>query len=194
MQGGFCNIGPISGGFNFSTSLGNLPSTTANEQENTGARLKTLNSINLEEFSSINSVVFDNGVEAVLTEGSPAFLWGDIAIPNDALSLSFEFLWDSLGDGDFLNVHFGNTLLFSFLGETFSGSEFIETGPIFIGNLAGQNGQLLFSLNSVGNANSQFHIRNVSEQGLKVSEPSGLILLFCGMIGLLSVSRKRIGL
>ena len=97
----------------------------------------------------------------VLVEGSPAYLWSELTVPHDAAYLEFEFRWDDAGDGDFLTLHFGDDLLFSYLGTVFGEDGFMNSGPIPISQYAGLTGQLPFSLNSVGDPNAEAMIRNL---------------------------------
>jgi hypothetical protein len=123
---------------------------------------------------------------ATCHEGSPAYLWqSGSAIPTDAKYLRFDFLWNNKGDGDFLSVSFGDEVLFKFLGTSFDGSEFMNSGLIPISAFAGRTDQLLFMLNSTGGSNAQFSIRNV-EFLTSVPEPNPLWLLLVGMLMLLA--------
>jgi hypothetical protein len=98
---------------------------------------------------------------ALCTEGSPAYLWKpDFRFDNTNLFLSFEFSWPSPGDGDWLTLHFGDRMLFSFIGA--SGDATFRRAFIPVGQFAGQTGQLVFALHSVGEKNASVQIRNVS--------------------------------
>jgi probable HAF family extracellular repeat protein len=129
-----------------------------------------------------------------LTEGSPAYLWNPaFTMPADGRYLSFDFEWLNRGDGDFLTLQFDDQLLFSFEGDAFFGDEFINSGLIPIGQLAGQTGQLLFALNSVGDSNAKVSIRDLSFYSRTVPEPTTLALLVLGMIVLAYGRRNKNG-
>ena len=59
-------------------------------------------------------------------------------------------------------MFFDDTLLFTYTGTGFSGSDFVNSGLIAIHDLAGRSGRLRFSLNNVGAADSAFSIKGVS--------------------------------
>jgi len=127
-----------------------------------------------------------------LAEYSPAYLWAEFAIPADADYLSFDFKWENVGDGDYLTLHFADFQLYTFIGREFSGSEFWNSGPIFLGDIAGMTGQLLFSLNSVGNPNASFTIRNLELHDLTdVPLPGGGWLLLTGLAGIWLIGCRR---
>jgi hypothetical protein len=117
--------------------------------------------------------------------------------------MSFDYLWPNPGDGDYLTVFFGNTLLFSSLGLDFASADFVSSGLIGIGEFASMTDQLLFWLNSVGDPNAEVDIRDLtfySSSATAVPEPSsiallvsavGLYLLFSGLANDRGTSRGR---
>lgn len=146
------------------------------------------------QWKTANSTVNAILNEAVLVEGSPAYLWIDLGIPEDVLFLAFEFRWGAPGDGDYLTVHFDDILLFAFLWTEAVGMDYIWSGFLDIGEYAGTTGQLLFSLNSVGNSNSQIHVRDVSLFTLRaasVDEPQTGPILLAGLSLLILVRLAR---
>lgn len=126
------------------------------------------------------------------TEGSPAYIWDlEFHFPEDSRFLSFDFRWSSPGDGDFLTLQFGDGLLFNYLGQEFQGDEFRNSGLLPVSGLAGMTDQLLFALNSVGDANASFEIGNLQIFfGATVGEPGTGTLIAISM-GLLFVQITR---
>jgi len=113
-------------------------------------------------------------------------------IPEWAEFLTFDFFWDNQGDGDWLSLFFEDNELFSFLGTTFSEDIFVNSGLIPIKGLGGKTGQLLFALNSVGDANAEFSFTNVRFIGLEaIPEPSTSLLIVLGLGPLYWSIRRR---
>jgi len=130
----------------------------------------------------------DSGV-TTCTEGSPAYFWNDtFTIPSWAEYLSFDFKWLNPGDGDWLSVLFDDFLLFNYLG-TDTGDDFINSGLLPVAMFAGQTGQLLFALNSVGDPNAEFAFTNLQFTGF-VDEPSTIALLLFAVAMLIATRRR----
>ncbi len=132
-----------------------------------------------------------NGQETVVTctESSPAYLWiENYTFASDAQFLSFDFAWLNGGDGDWLTLYFGNTLLYSGTGTGFQTSEFFSSGLLTVSDFAGKSGQLLFSLNNAGARNAQFSIRDIkvftSPAAVPESETWAMFILGFGLIGI----------
>jgi len=120
----------------------------------------TVSAADLGAFHGINATV-SQGV-ATLAQHSPAFFWNDIVVPEGAQYLSFEYLWDDKGEGAYLSVFFGDTLIANLLAEDFQGCGYKFIGNIPAFDFAGQAGQLLFALDSVGDPSSVIRLRNVA--------------------------------
>jgi hypothetical protein len=119
--------------------------------------------INPIDWLTFNCIINTFGQSVDCTENSPAFVWKeDFAFDAEAEYLNFDYKWMALGDGDWMTVFFDDTLLFSFTGTGFSGSDYSNSGLIPIHELAGRTGRLIFSLNSVGGANASFSIKGLS--------------------------------
>ena len=174
------------------------------EEIETTKTLISLDLITKDSFDTAESwyrngdVQLNNGV-AVLTEGSPAFLFEELIMPDNLDFLGFDFKFTELGQGDYLALHFNEYFLFGFDGTLFSGSEFRNSGLIPVAQYAGQDGWLTFSLNSTGERDSQVMIDNLAFYDLTVGslgpsvvpEPSTIILMSFGIGGVFFTSRKR---
>jgi hypothetical protein len=140
-----------------------------------------------------NCIINDEIGEAKCKEGSPAYLWQEeFTFAEDAEFLAFDFNWLNVGDGDWLSVFFDDILLFSFSGGAFAGSDYINSGLIPVFDLAGQTGQFLFTLNSVGSSSAEIAIKNiiVVRGESVIPEPNSMSFLFIGGTVALIVRRK----
>lgn len=143
-------------------------------------------------------VRLDNGV-VVLTEGSPAYLFEEFAMPTTADFLSFNFKFTEPGQGDYLALHFNDDLLFAFDGLSYIGPNFWTSGLIPVNQYSGQSGWLTFSLNSTGDRDSQVMIDRFrlydlyvqSTDNAAVPEPSTLVMVTTGIAGMSLLLRKR---
>lgn len=150
----------------------------------------TSQKLDVTDWLLFNCAILNNN--AFCEEGSPAFLWNDaFFVPVGSEFISFDFRWLNLGDGDYLSLFFNDTLLFNFQGTEFYGEDFLSSGLIPIGAFAGQTGQLLFALNSVGEANASYEIGNLQIIGRSVPESSTLALLGLCLAGLAATRRRR---
>jgi hypothetical protein len=112
-----------------------------------------------------------------LFENSDGYLFKTIEIPDDAYYMTFDFKIENAGDGDYLSTSFESSLL-GLLDLSTAGTDFTTTDPMFVGNLDGQTGMLLFALNSQGSVNASLLLDNITFYS--VPEPSSItILLFC---------------
>jgi len=157
-----------------------------------------------EQFDSIDGWNRDGNVflldgNAHLMENSPAFLFTDLFIPNDAEAMSFDFRFLNTGDGDYFALNFNEDLLFWYDGRWFEGDDYLNSGLIDLRNYAGQNGVLTFSLNSFGEKNAHIEIDKFAMYDINyfkegntanaVPEPSTMFLFSLG--GLFSFLHKR---
>lgn len=129
--------------------------------------------------------------QATCEEGSPAYLWtNSFVFDSQDLYIIFDYNWAGIGDGDWLTLHFGDELLFSFTGSAFGGSDFMSSGLIPIAQFAGKENQLLFTLNSFGERNAAIQIQNLRILGrpLSVPEPPSFLLILLA-VGLLFTAR-----
>lgn len=141
-------------------------------------------------FDATNAITDDSTAE--LIEHSPAYLWEpQLTLPSGTKYMSFDYNWKNPGDGDYLSVFLGKTSIFSSVGLDFSGTDFVNSGPISMSAFAGTTNQFLFWLNSVGSPNADIMIKNVTFYGSDASsvpEPGSLLLLstallFFGVVG-----------
>jgi Lipase/PEP-CTERM motif len=139
-----------------------------------------------------NCVINGQVSEATCSEGSPAYLWLEsLDLASDATFLSFDFLWLNSGDGDWLTLHFGDTLLYNGMGNAFTVNEFSNSGLLPIYDLSGKSERLLFTLNSAGDRNASFSIKNIKVFGSPsgVPEPSSWAMIIVGF-GFLGIALR----
>lgn len=124
-------------------------------------------------------------VQAIcLTELSPSGISHAVDVPIATGLFSFEFGFGGIGDGDWLTLHFGDELLWSFLGTDYDGDDLMRA-LISVEHLAGLSGTFYFTLNSVGEANAQISLANFQFLGsAQVGAPSMpmIMLLACVML------------
>lgn len=179
-----------SGGFGCSIAQGD--NDWAFTEWDPGLIAKKTEDLRLGTVDWLNLNCTEEGSVTICKEGSPAYYWTDLMIPEWAEFLTFDFFWDNQGDGDWLSLFFEDNELFSFLGTTFSEDIFVNSGLIPIKGLGGKTGQLLFALNSVGDANAEFSFTNVRFIGLEaIPEPSTSLLIVLGLGPLYWSIRRR---
>jgi hypothetical protein len=85
----------------------------------------------------------------------------EVDIPRSATAISFKYRFANVGDGDYVAVYLDNVLIWTFAGSSYLGvgEEFLESGPIVIGDLSGER-HLTVTLYGVGEPNAQFEIRD----------------------------------
>jgi hypothetical protein len=83
----------------------------------------------------------------------------EVDIPSSATAMSFKYRFANAGDGDYIAVYLDNVLIWTFAGSSYLGvgEEFIESGPIVLGDLSGER-HLTVKLYGVGDPNAQFEI------------------------------------
>jgi probable HAF family extracellular repeat protein len=132
---------------------------------------------------SANNCAVQSSNSVTCSEGSPAYFWdAAFSLEADSLYLQFELEWLNQGDGDWLSVFFENELLFSNRGNSLSQSRLLDSGFVQVSHIAGQTGQLLFMLNSVGERNASIKMDNlrVYRNASAVPEPETYIMLILG--------------
>jgi len=125
---------------------------------------------------------------ARITSGSDGYLYRDISIPADACYLTFDLKVETPDAGDFLTVSLGNAIIY-YKGLYATDADFSTVDPIFIGDYAGQNETLLFTLNHVGTGTPSILLDNVTFSA--IPEPSALALLLVASLRLVGVARHR---
>ena len=138
---------------------------------------------------------------APIFEGSDGYALFDLYVPSFASTFIFDLSFSNSGDGDWLEVLFGNTLLGAYQGSNFG----TDSNPIFLdfSGFAGQSGVLTFLLASSGSTNAALSVSNfrfVTSEVLvgapiaPVPSPPGAVLLLSaisGMVGFSVLKRKR---
>lgn len=125
-----------------------------------------------------------------LKEQSPVVIFQTLVIPLDAELLAFDYLFDVVGDGDWVTVHFDDELLWSMLVDLSLEGELLDA-LIDISEYAGQERTLFVALHSVGESNAEFYIGNLEFLTSSVPEPAMLGLFGIGLAGLCFVRRRK---
>jgi hypothetical protein len=123
---------------------------------------------------------------AQITSGSNGYLWRDVSVPQDASYLTFDLKTETPGASDFLTVTLGDELIY-YKSLTMADTDFSTVDPIFIGDFAGQDETLLFTLNHAGDGTPSILLDNITFSA--VPEPATLSLLALG--GLAILRRRR---
>ena len=94
-----------------------------------------------------------------VAETSPVSISHPVTVPIDATVFNFDFHFLNKGDGDWLSLSFNTNPLWSALGESFFTSEPL-TISVPIASVAGQTGDLTFTLHGVGEPNAEVLLGN----------------------------------
>jgi len=134
-----------------------------------------------------------------LKESSPVMIGRELTVPVGTESLTFDFDFLNVGDGDWLTVHFGGELLWSFIGTDFLGD--IMKATIALPEFAGQSGTLFITLNSTGDRNADVLIGNIAfssyatnTSSSSVPEPPSVALLLIAFASLLVRRQRKLSL
>ena len=110
-----------------------------------------------------------------LTELDDAGIWKELALPQTAATLAFEFHFLTAGDGDFLAVHFGdNPVLYQGLDLPLSRDAWLPV-EIPLDLLPALDGKLVFTLVSRGGVNAQVQLRNLRITQSEDLDADGLV-------------------
>ena len=97
-------------------------------------------------------------------EQSSPFLVAEVFLPDDATSLSFQYRFASLGDGDYAAVLLDEVPIWKLSGQSVPEGAYIDSGPIPVGELTGRR-RLTVALYGVGAPNAAFELRNLETNG-----------------------------
>jgi len=125
-----------------------------------------------------------------LREASDAYIWKEVAIPQEVAYLGFDVMFLGGADGDELVVTFDDETLFRGDGSFFDELFWTNSGPIPIADLAGRTGILQFWLKSSGDPNLSVLIDNI---GFVTPEPGTLSLMAAATTVLAFLRRRRPG-
>jgi len=131
-------------------------------------------------------------VGTLFAEQSPVSAFQILEIPTGAQWLTFDWMVEEGGDGDWMTVHFGDDLLWTMsIDEAFAGV--LLDAVIDISKYAGTTDALFFSLNSVGEKNAKFYFGNLALRGnfSPVPLPASLWLFAAGILGIFAKSRGK---
>jgi len=94
-------------------------------------------------------------------EASSPFGIANVSIPQDAKTLSFQYRFTHIGDGDYAAIYLDNILIWMLAGDSYpGGNEFVNSGLIPIEGLTGERA-LTVVLYGVNEPNARFEIRNI---------------------------------
>lgn len=182
--------------YEFDLGANGLPTSKPVFPANTASGLAAISTLPLSGFKAQDAYVAN--AMALMIEQSPAYLWNDVTVPGSAQFMSFNYFWTNKGDGDYLTVSFNDDILFSSLGTDFSDPDFVNSGLIDVSKYDGENGQLLFALNSVGDKNAELDLRDLTFFSAlsaisAVPEPStwAMYILGFGAVGVILRARRR---
>ena len=150
--------------------------------------IEAVGNVTAEVVAKVRDDAIEWTLRLILQEESPAYAWVPITVPNDAAMMSFEFLFNGVGDDDFLTVGIGDELLFAIEGQYITPDELMNSGLLDISAYAGQDVELFFGLNSDGVAGGTMTIEGI--EFYAVPEPATLSLLALGGLALIRRRRK----
>lgn len=125
-------------------------------------------------FATFGNVSESTAGTYTLTEQGNAGIYQDVALPMNASTVKFRVQFTQAGDGDFIEVSFGNHLSLAVIAD----GAILRAGPtefeVPIVAFGGETGQLLIKLNGVGADNAIALVDNISITTADDSDGDGL--------------------
>lgn len=123
-------------------------------------------------------------------ESSPVLAAREIFVPYGSDVLTFNFIFNDKGDGDWLSMFIGDRLVWSFIGtESFNG---LMAGMVPVSGFAGTSQTLYVALNSVGARNADVLVGNFQFTTIAaVPEPGTWLLMCVGLFVVVTFTKQK---
>lgn len=125
------------------------------------SRIFSMPPFNDPSWIAVNTTIDAANNEAVLSEQPNTVLTASLTIPQDADYLRFSYAVPNGGDGDSLSLQFNGEMLFYSEADQTPQGVFLDSSLICMSHLKGIQGELSFLLNSVGQTNAQFIVKDL---------------------------------
>ncbi|MHB8808740.1 MAG: alpha/beta hydrolase family protein [Desulfobulbaceae bacterium] len=100
---------------------------------------------------------------AAVEEIPPAKLYAeiDVTVPAFVRTLSFDYTFNAIGDGDYVYLFANGVAIWKMSGEGLTAGELMASGPVPLRMAEGQ-GKLVLALYGVGEKNAEFQLENLT--------------------------------